>query len=190
LRSAATQHQAVAERKSLHLSLTAALPQPETPPWTGPFYVNCKRQRVSANVGEYYLKAEKRKIYGNCGWSTKTVSQDYFPVFHCLTSHLAQTGNRAESWSRTRGQLRCIRRVTSRTGNRRSTKETEFWQEERTARLDARGMLPVEFHVPVDARETDIRNRNNQIVGQLDVDAPMPGVKYAAWFEVPVFKVS
>lgn len=90
-----------------------------------------------------------------------------------------------------RMELRCVRRVGKKVSREsRPESETELWCEERTARLDTDGMLPVEFDVPPKAHETSMQNPHNRIVWRLELEAPTPGIKYTAWFEVPVFKAS
>jgi hypothetical protein len=83
--------------------------------------------------------------------------------------------------------LCCLRRYVTGSGKNRSTSETIFWQEER--RIQGVGAtLPVAFAIPADARATDDRNANDRILWRLTVTADVPGVDYAAAFEVPVFR--
>jgi hypothetical protein len=91
--------------------------------------------------------------------------------------------------------LRCIRRVTSGTGDNRSSSESTLWQEE--ARIqgqvsrDASGMgtaIPVAFAIPADAVACDDRDSDNRVLWRLELSAGVPGVDYAASFEVPVYR--
>lgn len=85
--------------------------------------------------------------------------------------------------------LRCVRRVTkTRANNSRFTSDTDLWQEEKKAKLDANANLPIRFDIPASARETDAHNPRNQIVWLLEAEAPTPDVAYVARFELPVFK--
>jgi hypothetical protein len=90
--------------------------------------------------------------------------------------------------------LRCIRRVTTGARNR-STTESILWQEERRAVgqvvRDAAGMgtmIPVAFAIPPDARACDEGDSDDRILWRLEVSGSMPGIDYAATFEVPVFR--
>ncbi|HKU62963.1 MAG TPA: hypothetical protein VJQ44_17310 [Gemmatimonadales bacterium] len=93
--------------------------------------------------------------------------------------------------------LSCIRRVTTGSGDGRSTSERVLWQEEQ--RVDgrpsrtARGMatmLPVRFPIPPDALPCDDRNSRDTVLWRLEVSAEVPGVDYASAFEVPVFRTA
>jgi hypothetical protein len=91
--------------------------------------------------------------------------------------------------------LSCIRRVTTGSGDDRSTSERILWQEEqrltgRPART-AEGMataVPVRFPLPPDALPCDDSNPRDTVLWRLEVSADVPGVDYAATFEVPVFR--
>jgi fumarate reductase subunit D len=89
--------------------------------------------------------------------------------------------------------LTSVRRVTTGTSDHRSTTETPLWQESRTisaaeAAPSPDGVrVPFTFAIPIDARSTDERNSDDQIVWRLDVAAELPGVDYASRFELPVF---
>ncbi len=91
--------------------------------------------------------------------------------------------------------LRCIRRITSGTGKSRSTSESTLWQEEATVQgqvsRDASGMgttIPIAFAIPADTTPCDDRDSENRVLWRLEVSAGVPGVDYAASFEVPVFR--
>jgi hypothetical protein len=91
--------------------------------------------------------------------------------------------------------LSCIRRVTTGSGDSRSTREQVLWQEEqrvagRPSRT-ARGMttgVPVRVPIPPDALPCDDSNPGNVVLWRLEVSAEVPGVDYASTFEVPVFR--
>lgn len=52
----------------------------------------------------------------------------------------------------------------------------------------SRSVIPVLFHIPYDSQETNSNNPSNKILWRLEIKAKVPGVDYAASFEVPVFK--
>jgi hypothetical protein len=90
--------------------------------------------------------------------------------------------------------LSCINRTRSGTGDDETTSERIQWQEEQcvrgTAVRDYRGpgaTIPIDFAIPADARGTDESNPRNVIVWRLSVSASLPGVDYAAAFDVPVY---
>lgn len=93
--------------------------------------------------------------------------------------------------------LTCVRRVTSGSGKNRSTSESILWQEEQRLpgqqTRSAEGMttaIPISFALPRDVEPSDATNPRNQVVWRLSVSADVPGVDYAATFEVPVFRTA
>ena len=90
--------------------------------------------------------------------------------------------------------LSCINRVTTGSGKNRSTNERVVWQEKRhllREPLDwdpTRSEIPVQFAVPYDAAPTEKRSDDDEILWRLELEADVPGVDYAARFEVPVFR--
>jgi hypothetical protein len=91
-------------------------------------------------------------------------------------------------------RLACIERKTSGSGKNRSTHERILWEEEIQIVKDFldherdRTGLPVFFQLPHDQPET--LDGNPAILWRLEVSADVPGVDYAARFEVPVFRPS
>jgi hypothetical protein len=85
--------------------------------------------------------------------------------------------------------LSCIRRVTTGSGKDRSTSESVLWQEERTLAGTGAG-VPVAFAIPADAAPCDAIRAGDGTLWRLDVSAEVPGVDYAARFEVPVFRTA
>lgn len=89
--------------------------------------------------------------------------------------------------------LRCVRRVTHGSGKNRHTDETVLWEKEE--QLDpakwvtgaSRTEIPVLFYIPPECVATDEANANNCVVWRLQARAEVPGVDFAADFEVPVF---
>ena len=93
--------------------------------------------------------------------------------------------------------LSCVRRVTTRSGKNSSTSETIVWQDERlvpgepsrtAAAMETH--IPVAFRLPADAVACDDGNPNNRVLWRLQLSGEVPGVDYAAQFEVPVFRTS
>ncbi len=90
--------------------------------------------------------------------------------------------------------LSCIRRERQRSGKNTSTNETVVWQTEATVvgliptgEGTAQGAL-VAFRVPYDASPTEQIDADNSILWRLEAGAAVPGVDFAASFEIPVFK--
>jgi hypothetical protein len=90
--------------------------------------------------------------------------------------------------------LRCVRRVTTGSGDNSSTRETVLWEDIRRGAREVQDgnpghtLLPVLFTVPRDCRPTDAANGNDQVVWRLEVEAAVAsGPRYASRFEVPVF---
>src|SRR5690349_562852 len=85
--------------------------------------------------------------------------------------------------------LSCIRRETSGSGKSRSTTEHLLWQDQRRT-MGGPGGLPVTFAIPADARPSDPGMSNDRVLWRLQVTGEVPGIDYAATFEVPVFRTS
>jgi hypothetical protein len=93
--------------------------------------------------------------------------------------------------------LSCVNARTTGTGKSRSTTETIRWQDEtrvqgqRTSGGPGQGIvttIPIRFRVPDDVAPTDDTDPSDCIIWRLQVSAAVPGVDYAAVFEVPVFR--
>jgi len=91
-------------------------------------------------------------------------------------------------------KLTCIHRTVTGTGENCSVNERIQWQEEHDlgpaeiAPGPTGCIIPISFHIPHDAAQTDIRNMDNAIQWKLDVRAKVPGLDYKAQFDVPVFQ--
>ena len=85
--------------------------------------------------------------------------------------------------------LSCIRRETTGSGKNRSTTEHLLWQEQRRT-MGGPGGLPVAFAIPADARPSDPGTSNDRVLWRLQVTGEVPGIDYAAAFEVPVFRTA
>jgi hypothetical protein len=92
--------------------------------------------------------------------------------------------------------LTCYRKVEIGGGQNRSTQQVSLWEASKNVAAGAlaRGPLdttvPVEFHLPADAFQTDHQNQTDQVFWSLKASADVPGVDYADEFEVPVFRTS
>lgn len=87
--------------------------------------------------------------------------------------------------------------MTTRSGKNTSTSESILWQEERLvpgepSRTAAatETHIPVAFRLPADAAACDDTDSNNRVLWRLRLSASVPGVDYAAQFEVPIFRTS
>jgi hypothetical protein len=89
-------------------------------------------------------------------------------------------------------RLICVRRVTSGSGKNRSTSEHVEWEDGKTVNKDllahdrTRTGIPVFFNIPLELPEA--RDGNPAIVWRLSIEGAVPGIDYAATFEVPVFR--
>lgn len=86
-----------------------------------------------------------------------------------------------------------VRRITTGSGkNRKVHEEVLFTTDQRVSggtvlRAPDGIRIPFHFDMPPDARSTDISNASDQILWRLEAEADLPGVDYAAKFELPVF---
>jgi hypothetical protein len=86
-------------------------------------------------------------------------------------------------------KLTCLRRV----GSGRSVREEILWKEEQTVgsfqvQPSATGThIPFAFTLPADALSSDDSIAGHPIIWRLHVTAAVPGIDYAAEFELPVF---
>ncbi|NIR44239.1 MAG: hypothetical protein GWN99_08935 [Gemmatimonadetes bacterium] len=91
-------------------------------------------------------------------------------------------------------KLLCVNRVVSRSGNRRSVRETVLWEDaQRVTRAHQVGRataIPVGFRLPADARESDASDSSDQIIWRVETSASVPGVDFGASFDVPVFRTA
>lgn len=90
-------------------------------------------------------------------------------------------------------RLACVRRMITGSGKNRSTHETVLWQDEQTIE---HGMMPspnglrvpFRFDIPPDCEPADESNAEDMVVWRLDASAEVPGIDYAAQFELPIFR--
>jgi hypothetical protein len=92
--------------------------------------------------------------------------------------------------------LRCVRRITTGSGKQRSTVEHTLWEDEGTVMHELLedqaevSAIPVEFQIPFDCQPSDGRNSDDQTIWRLTASAAVPGIRYSATFEVPVFRTA
>ena len=91
-------------------------------------------------------------------------------------------------------RLSCINRVTTGSGNSRSTSEQILWRGGANLSSDQLypaptcTAIPVHFKVPGNLPATDTNNTSHGIVWKLEALAEVPGVDYHDIFDVPVFR--
>jgi hypothetical protein len=87
----------------------------------------------------------------------------------------------------------CVNRVTSGSGDNRSTADHILWQEKKALGPEqimagpSGSTIPVEFDVPRDRQPTDHSHYDNQVLWLLRAEADVPGVDFQEQYEVPVF---
>jgi len=91
-------------------------------------------------------------------------------------------------------RLVCVRRVVHGSGKSQSIQETPLTQQETRVsaasvmRSPAGGVrIPFSMTAPTEGHACDIRNPRDQVLWRLEAVAEMPGIDYAATFELPVF---
>jgi len=91
-------------------------------------------------------------------------------------------------------RLVCVRRVVHGSGKSQSIQETPLTQQETRVsaasvmRSPAGGVrIPFSMTAPTEGHACDIRNPRDQVLWRLEAAAEMPGIDYAATFELPVF---
>jgi hypothetical protein len=93
-------------------------------------------------------------------------------------------------------RLRCVRRVTTGSGNNRSTSNITLWQADKNVSSGAVGpgplgrAIPVDFELPAEGLTTDHNNSSDQVLWLLHAQADVPGVDYSDDFELPVFRTA
>jgi hypothetical protein len=86
------------------------------------------------------------------------------------------------------------RRVVRSRGSRQSIDETVLWSDETTVGRGAAAVtpngvrVPVAFAIPWQSEPADERNAGDRVIWRLHVQAEVPGIDYAATFELPVFR--
>ena len=92
--------------------------------------------------------------------------------------------------------LSCIQKLTSGSGDSRSTRQNVLWEDDQVVGRDLMQQdpdhtaIPVLFAIPYECRPTDESLADNQTIWRLKVRAKVPGVEYHAVFDVPVFRTA
>jgi hypothetical protein len=92
--------------------------------------------------------------------------------------------------------LTCVNRVTSGTGNNRSTVEYIRWQDKKNLGAEqimggpVGSTIPIDFGVPRNLQSSDHSNASNEILWLLRAEADVPGVDFDETYEVPVFQTA
>ncbi len=87
-------------------------------------------------------------------------------------------------------RLDCIRKTTTKSGNKSSTSESILWQgDQRIVIADAGTyrLVPIRFQLPTDQPETSDPTAKSSVFWRLDISSDIPGIDYQASFELPVF---
>lgn len=93
-------------------------------------------------------------------------------------------------------KLVCVHRIRTGSGKNSSVSENIIWEDKKTMARElldddpSHTAIPVSFLIPPDARESDDQTPNDRIIWRLEIRAKVPGVNYAAKFEVPVFRTA
>jgi hypothetical protein len=83
-------------------------------------------------------------------------------------------------------KLSNVQHIVTGTGKGRHVEESILWQDEKRADANLNDTVSVAFTVPRDAEATDTADADNRTFWRLHATAKLPGVDYAAEFEVPV----
>ncbi len=91
-------------------------------------------------------------------------------------------------------KLSCINRVSTGSGNDRSTWDNVLWQDTKTIGAEQvmagpnGSTIPVQFEIPRDKPASDSTKPGNQILWLLRAEADVPGANFSDEYEVPVFE--
>jgi hypothetical protein len=128
-----------------------------------------------------------RRRYGVARFELATLPA---PLGRALAGHV-RVGRGLEPDRQMGIRLHAVRRIVTRSGKKTRTKEETLWEDRRTIpgaiRAGAGVVIPVAIAIPRDAPPTDNRSLSDQVVWRLEVKSDVPGVDFAATFEVPVF---
>lgn len=100
------------------------------------------------------------------------------------------------SGDRVRVRLTSYNRYTSGSSKSQTTHYKVLWRAEKDFGVEtlARGrgltVIPIEFFIPRTCRQTEVFGHENGDLWRLEVSAAVPGVRYGAHFDVPVFRTA
>ena len=90
--------------------------------------------------------------------------------------------------------LSCVRSYVSGSGSNRPRWQQVLWQDKARGTALAGGArmtaIPVDLTIPYDARETDFRNADDEILWRLTAAAAVPGLDFRCEFRIPVFNTA
>jgi hypothetical protein len=90
-------------------------------------------------------------------------------------------------------RLASVRRTVQGSGKNRSVHESILWQDEQTVTHGVtpgpNGLrVPFRFDLPWECESSNLSDPSDLVLWKLDVSAEVPGIDYAATFELPVFR--
>ena len=141
-----------------------------------------------------FIKAwREQKRFGDCFFE---LAQVPVPVGGTLDG-MIQTGRPLTLEHELHLKFSCIQRVTTGSGNGRSTTESVLWQNEKvysesanlTAPEPGHTGIPVHFKVPQDQPEC-YSGGSESVIWRLEASSKMRGPAFRAVFELPVFNVA
>src|SRR5262245_15045338 len=89
--------------------------------------------------------------------------------------------------------LSCVRSYVSGSGEDRTRWERILWQERKTLAISTDGRtshIPIDVTLPSDARETDTRHPDDEVLWRLTATSKLPALDFRASFTLPVFKTA
>src|SRR5262245_9011711 len=89
--------------------------------------------------------------------------------------------------------VNCVRSYVTGRGDNRTRWERILWQERKTVTVETDGLMsyvPVEVTLPYDAKETDSRNPDDEILWKVITSSKLPGLDFNAIFTLTVFRTA
>ena len=89
--------------------------------------------------------------------------------------------------------VNCVRSYVTGRGDNRTRWERILWQERKTVTVETDGLtsyVPIEVTLPYDAKETDSRNPDDEILWKVITHSKVPGLDFNAIFILPVFRTA
>jgi len=89
--------------------------------------------------------------------------------------------------------VNCVRSYVTGRGDNRTRWERILWQERKTVTVETDGLTSyarIEVTLPYDAKETDSRNPDDEILWKVITSSKLPGLDFNAIFILPVFRTA
>jgi hypothetical protein len=92
--------------------------------------------------------------------------------------------------------LRCVNWLTTGIGSDRTVQQNVIWEHQQVVVHELlkdnvdQSAIPVQLAIPYACRPTDDKNSKDRITWRLEASASVPGIRYHARFDVPVFKTA